>query len=369
MSRVHLRNVLVLVAWIISAVLPQSGVLAQGGETTVTAPPADYAEVKDKFTAMKEDAITRCRPVIDQLVAGDMEAFYEGLTDDLQAAFTLETLEIGWAEITSTAPVGEELGYWASGIGGAARYDSLRSWGTDYLVLTVVLDAENRILGMDYVPQFALPDDPAADYISEVEFRLPFDGLWLTFWGGAGELNNYHVTTPSERHAYDFLVWKDGGTFSGDGTLLSDFYAYGQPILAPAAGEVVVAVNGLPDLQPFVESDPYNPTGNYVVIKVAEEAYLVIAHMQPDSLQVEVGDQVEVGQMVGLVGNSGNTSEPHIHIHMQNGPELYTYDDSGAINGFSDVISLPLVFTNYLADGEPVEASTPVRDQFVQIAP
>lgn len=369
MSRVHLRNTFVLVVWIASAILPLAGVLAQGDTPTVAAPPADYAEVKDTFVVMKEDAITRCRPIMDQLVVGDLEAFYEGMNDDLKAAFTLEDLETGWAEITSAVPVGEELDYWANGRDGAARYDSLRTWGTDFLVLTVVLDAENRIVGMNYVPQFALPDDPAADYVSEVEFRLPFDGLWYTFWGGPDELNNYHVTTPSQRHAYDFLIWKDGSTFSGDGTLLTDYYAYGQPVLAPAAGEVIFALDDLPDLLPIVESDPYNPTGNYVVIKVAEDAYLVIAHMQPDSLQVEVGDQIEAGQVIGLVGNSGNTSEPHIHIHLQNGPELFTYDESGAISGFSDVISLPLVFTNYLADSEPVEAGIPVRDQFIQTAP
>ncbi len=79
----------------------------------------------------------------------------------------------------------------------------------------------------------------------------------------------------------------------------------------------------------------------------------MIAHMQPGSLSVTAGDVVEAGQQIGLVGNSGNTSGPHIHIHLQDGPDLF------ASTG------LPLAFSNYAANGVPTERGEPVGGQFV----
>jgi hypothetical protein len=92
-------------------------------------------------------------------------------------------------------------------------------------------------------------DDPAATHESTVDYRLPFDGLWFIGWGGDTLLENYHVAAPDQRHALDILVWKDGGTHSGDGTVDEDSWAYGQQVLAPADGSVVV-LEGLPDQTP-----------------------------------------------------------------------------------------------------------------------
>jgi murein DD-endopeptidase MepM/ murein hydrolase activator NlpD len=132
---------------------------------------------------------------------------------------------------------------------------------------------------------------------------------------------------------------------------------------------VISVVDGLDEVQPQVEMDPEHPAGNHVVIQVAENEYLFIAHMQPGSIQVKAGDHVTAGQVIGLTGNSGNTSEPHIHIHLQDTPELVVTDDSGQITGLSDAQGLPLTFSNYLANGEPAELGEPLGGQFVQIAP
>ncbi|PJF40735.1 MAG: hypothetical protein CUN55_12405, partial [Phototrophicales bacterium] len=145
---------------------------------------------------------------------------------------------------------------------------------------------------------------------------------------------------------------------------------YGQPVLSPTDGEVVAVVDGLPESQPKIETDAENPVGNHVVIKVDENEYLYIAHMQPNSILVSLGDTVTVGQQIGLCGNSGNTSEPHIHIHLQTTLEIFTYDDHGNINGFAkDARGLPLRFHNYLANGELVEIGMPIGGQFIQNAP
>ena len=113
-------------------------------------------------------------------------------------------------------------------------------------------------------------------------------------------------------------------------------------------------VDGLSQNLPQVESDPSNPAGNHVVIRVADSQYLLIAHMQPGSLRASGGDIVKTGDAIGLVGNSGNTSEPHIHIHLQDQPTF----DPGATG-------LPLSFSSYRADGLALSVGELSADQFI----
>ena len=203
-------------------------------------------------------------------------------------------------------------------------------------------------------PAAALPPDPAATHDSQVEFQVPFEGLWWVFWGGDEELQNYHAVAKDQRHALDLVVWRDGGTHRGNGTANEDYWAYGQRVLAPAAGTVVTVVDGLPDNAPQVETNAFSPAGNHIVIEVADGQYVLIAHLQAGSLTVAEGDPVAAGQAIGLVGNSGNTSEPHIHIHLQDKP---SFDPSAT--------GLPLVFTSYLANGDAVDRGRLIADQFV----
>jgi murein DD-endopeptidase MepM/ murein hydrolase activator NlpD len=110
-----------------------------------------------------------------------------------------------------------------------------------------------------------------------------------------------------------------------------DSYAgWERPILAPAAGTVVFARRDRPD-QPVVDnSDPafYAPEypnggdpGNYVVIDHGSGEFSMLAHFQKDSLSVSAGQQVEQGQQLGLMGNSGDTTGPHVHHQLQSGPD------------------------------------------------
>src|SRR5690606_24454282 len=99
-------------------------------------------------------------------------------------------------------------------------------------------------------PVPVLAEETATDYDSNVTFELPFEGLWYAIWGGEGILYNAHASSPPQRYAYDLVVWQDGSTFSGDGTQNSDYHVYGQPIFAPASGEVIRAVNDIPENVP-----------------------------------------------------------------------------------------------------------------------
>ncbi len=93
------------------------------------------------------------------------------------------------------------------------------------------------------------------------------------------------------------------------------YVIYGARVLAPCAGQVVIAVDGLPDMQvPDVDRD--HLAGNHVVLRCVD-ADVLLGHLQPGSVQVGAGAHVAVEDWLGSVGNSGNTGEPHLNIHAQ----------------------------------------------------
>lgn len=95
----------------------------------------------------------------------------------------------------------------------------------------------------------------------------------------------------------------------------SAYRIYGARVLAPCAGAVAIAVDGLPDMRvPKVDRD--HLAGNHVLLRCAE-ADVLLGHLQPGSVRVRAGAKVDVGEWLGLVGNSGNTGEPHLHVHAQ----------------------------------------------------
>jgi hypothetical protein len=184
--------------------------------------------------------------------------------------------------------------------------------------------------------------------VSAVRFRVPMDGPITVAWGGDSFFGNYHVSYPDQRWAYDLLVVKDGKSHRGEGTELADYYCYGLPVLAPADGTVVFTRDTDPDMKIGELGGGTGPGGNEVVIEVAPGEYLVLSHLQPGSTTVKVGEKVTAGQPVAKVGNSGNTSEPHLHVHLQDGPPTALM-----------VEGIPLYFHDYKVDGQVVERGMP----------
>jgi hypothetical protein len=195
------------------------------------------------------------------------------------------------------------------------------------------------------VPLFAVPLS-TEDFESEHTYRLPFDGEWVVTAGGDSTDTNYHATTPTYRWGYDFTKLVDGERHKGDGDKLSDYYCYGEPVLAPVGGEVVTVDKERKD-NVAGEFDAQSVMGNYVIIRVDDKEYLFVAHMKEGSIPVDEGDTVERGQKIGECGNSGRSLQPNVHVHLQNTPEFPMSE------------SLPLRFSNYIADGEPVEKGMP----------
>ncbi|HYC52736.1 MAG TPA: peptidoglycan DD-metalloendopeptidase family protein [Gemmatimonadaceae bacterium] len=93
------------------------------------------------------------------------------------------------------------------------------------------------------------------------------------------------------------------------------YHIFGMVVLAPCSGTVVRAVDGLPDM-PVPQYDRANMAGNHVLL-ACEDVHVVLAHFQSNSVRVRVGDVVRAGDTLALVGNSGGTSEPHLHVHAQ----------------------------------------------------
>lgn len=169
--------------------------------------------------------------------------------------------------------------------------------------------------------------EPAADSTPPPVARsasagLPFRGEWLVFWGGDMHDQNHHVDHPSQRRAADLVKVDDAGsTHRGAGKDLKDYYAYGQDVLAMVDGVVVTAIDGIPDSVPG-ELDGAYVTGNFVVLRHDGGVHSAYAHLAPGSLKVKQGNRVRRGQVIGACGNSGYSSEPHLHVQFQDGPRF-----------------------------------------------
>ncbi|MCY9593585.1 M23 family peptidase [Paenibacillus chitinolyticus] len=186
--------------------------------------------------------------------------------------------------------------------------------------LTAAIDGKGVIQGLQFVP---LKTYPASDEaFSRAEFSLPFRGEWTVFWGGTNVLLNYHYEHESQRYAYDLVQIKGTSSYTGDPGKLESYYAYNQEVTAPAPGIVKAVENGRPD-NPIGQTDEKNPAGNHVIIDHGSGEYSFLAHFKKGTITVKPGDKIERGQLLGRVGNSGNTSEPHIHFHVADGTDLF----------------------------------------------
>ncbi len=201
------------------------------------------------------------------------------------------------------------------------------------LDIKVWLDEKDKITGLLFLPH--RPDIPVPEK-NETKLSLPFKGRWLVFWGGDTKELNIHHDAPNQKFAFDFLgVNGEGKTHKGDGRVNEDYFAFGREILAPADGTVTDVITGVRDNVPS-SMNPYSALGNAVFIQHREHEVSVLAHLKLGSITVKVGDKVKKGQVIALCGNSGNSSEAHLHYHLQN--TLIIQDGTGIKCYFEKVI-------------------------------
>jgi murein DD-endopeptidase MepM/ murein hydrolase activator NlpD len=130
----------------------------------------------------------------------------------------------------------------------------------------------------------------------------------------------------AQRFAIDWVQVKSGeSTFTGDPKDNKNYQAYGADVLAVAGATVAVTKDGIPENVPGENSQAVPITmetvaGNHIILDLGGGNYCMYAHLQPGSLKVKVGDKVKRGQVIGLLGNSGNSTEPHLHFQVMDGP-------------------------------------------------
>lgn len=181
----------------------------------------------------------------------------------------------------------------------------------------------------------------------EIVIALPFEGRWLTRNSPARRVPSHGTDLLGGRYAIDF-VGVDDRRRTADRrdwrTLVATepverFFAFGQPILAPADGVVVGAHDGETDhvarrsqltLVPYALGQPARLrqgvtaiAGNHLIIALRQSrAYVALVHLRAGSIRVAIGEQVTEGQPIAECGNSGNSTQPHVHVQVMDSPDV-----------------------------------------------
>jgi len=199
-----------------------------------------------------------------------------------------------------------------------------------------------------HLPESAVVSPPLkVSMQAAIVLSPPFNGDgWVDGNGCCLEIGPHRFVTnpmngtldPSEQFAIDWIkVDGQGKAFRTDGKKSEDWLCYGTEVLAVAAGTVVEAMRDLPNQPPGVA--PTNLTipeiaGNHVILDLGGGRYAMYAHLAPGSVTVQVGDRVRAVDKLGLLGNSGNTTGPHLHFQISDRPSTL------------DTTSLPFVFAS-----------------------
>jgi len=216
--------------------------------------------------------------------------------------------------------------------------------------LTVTLSPQNKINGL-------LISKPKSLGIPILErnitfMSLPFNGEWFVYWGGVTEADNYHVREVTQQYAYDILKVENGASYDADPLLNESYFAFGEDIIAPCDARVVKVIDGVPDNIPG-ETNEQQLTGNTIVLRTDRDEYVLLAHLMKGSIFVEEGQDIRKGEILAKCGNSGNSTEAHLHISLQNAPDM------------EDSIGAKLYFDRIEVNGEIRLDYLPVKEDFI----
>ena len=217
-------------------------------------------------------------------------------------------------------------------------------------------------------------------YQDTAALRLPLAGRVLV-WDGHDYLAHHrrwdYLFAPirelgfdsnAGRYSYDLVPVDASGAMSrGDPRDNAAFFGFGQPVLAPAAGTIVAAVDDQPDNRNFdvkaLKQDLMIVYGNRVLIDHGHGEISVLAHLQQKSVKVKVGDKVTAGQPVGAIGASGSALFPHLHYQLQNGPTGHAEGLPSYFHDFRRVLgaSTTSIKAGAIDSGDIVESTAPPR--------
>lgn len=179
--------------------------------------------------------------------------------------------------------------------------------------IVIAFDGKDIIQGIYLKPFSTYPNSDQT--WTKNTYSMPINDEWYVFWGGTNEFINYHYPYEQQRYAYDLVKMLNNETYINTPMKNENYYAFGAEVVAPSDGIVVEIINGIKDNKPG-EMDEENLVGNYCIIAHEHDEFSMLAHFKKDSICVKVGDKVKQGQLLGLCGNSGNSSEAHIHFQV-----------------------------------------------------
>ncbi len=275
---------------------------------------------------------------------GNFEAIFASFSPEMQNALPiaktkefLTTLKLQAGNITKREFVKYEQAY--------ASYKT--NFEKAAFTLNIWVDNTSKIKGLFVKPLKENNLPKMARNASKL--ILPFKEEWTVIWGGDTKEQNYHVSNEAQKNAFDIIIINEkGNSYKTDGKTNEDYYAFGKELIAPCDGEIVLAVEGVKDNVPGILNPVYIP-GNTVIIKTANNEFLFFAHFKQGSIAVKQGQKVKQGQLLGQCGNSGNSSEPHVHFHIQN------VEDMNAATG------VKCYFDKIQVNGQPQSDYSPVQ--------
>lgn len=182
-----------------------------------------------------------------------------------------------------------------------------------------------------------------------VVIASPLRGTWADANGCCDDPSRPHRHTvlatsrgdyiTPEMFAIDWIRLEHGRMYTGDGSKNSDWSTFGSPLYAVANGTVVSATDGTPDIPPRTDNPflatPHDYAGNSVFLRIGPGLYACYAHIKRGSVLVRAGQRVRVGQRIGLVGNSGNTTAPHLHFGIQLRPDCLSPSEPFEIDRYT----------------------------------
>jgi len=217
--------------------------------------------------------------------------------------------------------------------------------------INISVDNNSKINGLFLKP--FVPDNLPKIIRNLTKLSLPFNDAWTVFWGGDIKELNYHVAVESQKNAFDFLIIdKSGKSYKTDGKTNEDYYAFGKELIAPCDGEIALVIDGVKDNVPG-EMNPFSPGGNSIIIKTVNSEYLIFCHFKHQSIKVKEGQKVVTGQSLGLCGNTGNSSEAHLHFHIQN------------VEDINKATGVKCYFDGIIVNGQLKNDYSPVKNEII----
>jgi murein DD-endopeptidase MepM/ murein hydrolase activator NlpD len=197
-----------------------------------------------------------------------------------------------------------------------------------------------RVEGVDSSGQTVRAEGsiPISVFQSATEYDFPLHGTW--YIGASGTLHSHHRWAAMEEFALDIIQLGNASkTYKTKGLTSQDYFAFGQDVIAVADGTVVEVLDQYSDndaklkqeneaydqydqriqseQMQALQQNPYSVAGNYIVIRHSDNEYSMYAHLKKGSLKIKKGDVVKQGQVIASVGNTGSSTEPHLHFQIQ----------------------------------------------------